>query len=582
MPRPFLPAFIFALLALCLAGSPLFAAEPVSLWHSYRGGERAAIDSLVTRWNAAHPEAQVVPLALPYDAFANKLSSAIPHGHGPDLFIAAHERIGDWAESGLIAPLSAAELGASERYYPETLNALRYRNALYGWPLAYKSAALYVNTSLLDGAPVPRDSAEFLAFCTGFKKKHPHDFCLAYEAGSFYHHAAFMHGFGGGLFDGSGALSLASPENAASLAFATSLIDQGYVPQEPTAALVSQLFSEGRAAFALNGPWMMGELPKGLDYAIAPIFGNSRTGLPSRPYLTVEALLLSARATHRAQAVAFAHYLAAEQGARSRATLGAQAVAFRFPEGAAPTQDAHLAGFAALVGEATPMPNTPLMRTLWEPLAQSLRKALRHASTPESALQAAKRQIAIYTRPTPPAASPLPFLLLLALLALAALIVLVRRLRRASVRDDLLRGKIAYAYIAPAALALLLLVFIPFVVGTAVSLFAHHGGQYTFVGLSNFASILSGADYGFFRPALLLLHLGRDRALDQRQRRSARQPGPLSGPLSARALAQAARPLPRPADHPLGRSQLHHGLDLERHVPQAVRGHQRPAGGAGA
>lgn len=493
-------AWLLGLLASCLWAPPLFAGEPVSLWHSYRGSERAAIDELVTEWNAAHPDEPVVPLALPYDAFANKLTSAIPHGHGPDLFIAAHERVGDWAESGLIAPLSAADLGPAESYYPQTLQALSYKSKLYGWPLAYKSAALYVNTKLLGGAPVPQDDEALLAFCEGFKKSHPNYFCLAYEAGSFYHHAAFMHGFGGGLFDAEGRLSITTPENAASFAFATMLVDKGYAPQEPTAALVSQLFNEGRAAFALNGPWMMGEIEKGLDYTIAPIVRNARTGRNGSPYLTVEALLLSSQAKRRAAALRFARYLAEEAGARKRATIGAQAVAFRFAPEAAPVQDAHLKGFAELVGQALPMPNLPIMRTLWEPLAQALRKALRHAETPANALEAAKRQIAIYTRPTPPAADPAPFLLLLGLAALAGLILLVRHLRQASVRADILRGRIAYTYIAPAALALVLLVFIPFVVGTAVSLFAHNSGTYTFVGLSNFKSILSGQDYGFFAP----------------------------------------------------------------------------------
>ena len=73
----------------------------LKLWHSYRGDERAALDELIREWNGKHPELRVEPLALPYDAYANKLTSAIPRGHGPDLFISAHERIGDWAESGL-------------------------------------------------------------------------------------------------------------------------------------------------------------------------------------------------------------------------------------------------------------------------------------------------------------------------------------------------------------------------------------------------------------------------------------------------------------------------------------------------
>ena len=44
-------------------------------------------------------------VAVPYDAFADKLTSAIPRGNGPDLFIYPHDRIGDWADAGMIEPI---------------------------------------------------------------------------------------------------------------------------------------------------------------------------------------------------------------------------------------------------------------------------------------------------------------------------------------------------------------------------------------------------------------------------------------------------------------------------------------------
>ena len=33
---------------------------------------------------------------------ADKLAVAVPRGNGPDLFIFAHDRLGDWATSGLL------------------------------------------------------------------------------------------------------------------------------------------------------------------------------------------------------------------------------------------------------------------------------------------------------------------------------------------------------------------------------------------------------------------------------------------------------------------------------------------------
>jgi len=47
---------------------------------------------------------------------------------------------------------------------------------------------------------------------------------------------------------------------------------------------------------------------------------------------------------------------------------------------------------------------------------------------------------------------------------------------------------------------MVVLVFIPFVVGTAVAFFSHRGGEFTFVGLANFMSILGAEDFPVTDP----------------------------------------------------------------------------------
>ena len=55
----------------------LLAVTQVMLWHAYRGAEEHALRTLVQRFNAEQSEYRVETLALPYDAFAAKLTSAI-------------------------------------------------------------------------------------------------------------------------------------------------------------------------------------------------------------------------------------------------------------------------------------------------------------------------------------------------------------------------------------------------------------------------------------------------------------------------------------------------------------------------
>jgi arabinogalactan oligomer/maltooligosaccharide transport system permease protein len=65
---------------------------------------------------------------------------------------------------------------------------------------------------------------------------------------------------------------------------------------------------------------------------------------------------------------------------------------------------------------------------------------------------------------------------------------------------EIRKSAVAYAYAAPGLIVLGLLVMAPFVVGAAVSLFAHEHGQFTFVGMRNFWAILSSRDFGLTDP----------------------------------------------------------------------------------
>ena len=78
------------------------AANELVVWHAYRGAEKAAFEKVVGMFEKS-PGAKgikVNTLAIPYDAYADKISAAVPRGKGPDLFIYAQDRLGGWIEAG--------------------------------------------------------------------------------------------------------------------------------------------------------------------------------------------------------------------------------------------------------------------------------------------------------------------------------------------------------------------------------------------------------------------------------------------------------------------------------------------------
>ncbi|HEY4058708.1 MAG TPA: extracellular solute-binding protein, partial [Kofleriaceae bacterium] len=92
-PRTMLASVAIAIaMLLCACDQP----HGIVLWHAYQGEEREALAAAAARWNDAHPDMPIELVGVPYSGYGDKLSSAIPGGNGPDLFIYPQDRIGGW------------------------------------------------------------------------------------------------------------------------------------------------------------------------------------------------------------------------------------------------------------------------------------------------------------------------------------------------------------------------------------------------------------------------------------------------------------------------------------------------------
>ena len=470
-------------------------AEEINLkvWHSYRDAEKEALETLLEEYDQSHPELTIESLAVAYDSYANKLEAAIPRNNGPDIFIYAHEKIGSWSGAGIITPIEISEIELAE-FHPTTQKSLQYEGEIYGVPLTYKCLAMFQNTDLLQEAPTTTD--ELFAL----RSKLPDDVVpLAYPATEAYFHMPWLHGFGGSLFNEDGNATLNHEGSIASLHFLQRLEEERLIPKEPTTALVSQLFNQGKAALVINGPWFLSSINEDISYEIHPLPIVSETGLPASPFLSVEGAFLSAYSTYPVESVALAKFLGSTESATHRAIKGRQTVAtLEVYDNPRILNDPIIMAFRRQLEQSTPTPNIPKMSATWEPMARAVRRVNRGAMSPEVALTGAQTEFEIFTRPAPPEADPVPYLVFLGLGLLSVFGYLGWQLKKHSVAIK--RNKFAYLYVAPAAIAMTLLTAIPFIVGATVSLFAHHNGSFTFVGLANFANIIFAEDWAVTSP----------------------------------------------------------------------------------
>ena len=386
---------IVASLALALA-FPAFALaqKEIVIWHGYRGGEKTAFETVVENFNKANAgKIKATTLAVPYDAFADKITAAVPRGKGPDLFIFAQDRLGGWIAAGnTVEPLDFfIDAPTKGRYLKATLDAMTYQGNTYGLPLNFKTITLIYNKKLVPTPP--KTTAELAAQAkklTGGGK-----FGLVYWYSDFYYHAALMNGFGGGVFGPNRKPTLNSPQNVQSLNFLLGWINQGFMPAEPSTALITSLFNEGKAGMVFSGPWFLGEVNKNIDLGLAPLPRISEAGnKPMRPWITVEGVYVAAPSKNKEEAYAFAKYLTDVPAGKVMALEGRQTPANKgVYADAQVAADPILKAFRQQVDVAVPMPNLPEMSMVWSPATTAMNTVVKKTATPKQAMDQAQKEV---------------------------------------------------------------------------------------------------------------------------------------------------------------------------------------------
>ncbi len=460
-------------------------AQTVVLWHAYRGTEQQALEDVVRSFRAMHPGATVETLAVPFDAYASKLEAAIPHGHGPDVFVDAHERLGDYRDKGLVAPLALDDQERA-RFDDAALAAVTLDGRPYAVPLALKCLALYLRAPTWPAPQAPTSLSALVDLARAIRKN-----TLAYEANGAYGHAPILHAFGGQLIDASNRYAFADGPAVQSLGWVLSALDGGAIPEEASGALVIQLFASGVTDAAISGPWLAADLPRDLVYHVVPIPPVVEGGPPARPFLTVEGAMLAPNPRDPALARALLQALSSEEAALVRARKGRQIVANRKVRDDPELRlDAFLAGFAEASKTAIVMPTSPAMRAAWEPTTRAIQKVLRRDLPPQAAMEEAQHRFADVTRPLPPARDARYLMVVVGLLGLFAALRAVSAARDPDFRARVRSSLPAYAYVTHAAVAVLLLVIVPLLIGASTSFFAGRSGTMRYVGVGNYLEIL--------------------------------------------------------------------------------------------
>jgi arabinogalactan oligomer / maltooligosaccharide transport system substrate-binding protein len=385
--------------AVLVGGSAAFAqaANELVVWHAYRGAEKAAFEKVIGSFEKS-PGAKgmkVSTLAIPYDAYADKISAAVPRGKGPDLFIYAQDRLGGWIEAGkTVEPIDFfIDKPTRERLLPGMLDAMSYKGGIYGLPINFKSTTLIYNKDLVKTPP--KTTGEMVTMAKALTNTQSGRYGLAYWYTNFYFHSALMNAFGGSVFDKDGKLTINSPATIASLNQMMAWYKtDSILPTEPSEALIAAMFNEGKAAMVINGPWFVGDIDKKINVGFAPLPMLDAAKKPMRPWLTVEGAYVAASSTKKEAAFELAKFLTSEEAGLVMSIEGRQLHTNKnVYNDKRVSGDPVLMAFRSQLDAAEVMPNRPEMTMVWSPATTAMNKIVKGNATPEAAMKEAAATI---------------------------------------------------------------------------------------------------------------------------------------------------------------------------------------------
>lgn len=367
------------------------------VWHAYRGKEKDAFQKVVDNFNKAQAgKMKVKTLAVPYDAYADKITAAVPRGKGPDIFIFAQDRLGGWVEAGnTVEPVDFfVDDDISNRFVNRTMAAMTYRDTIYGLPFNFKSIAMFYNKDIIKTPP--KTTEELVMVAKAHTNAAAGKYGLAYPYSDFFYHSALMNAFDGGVFAPGPEPIINQAANIKSVDLMMKWFKQdGILPAEPSTALITSLFNEGNAAIVFNGPWFLGEIDEELNWGLATLpTVNEAGGNPMKPWMTVEGMYIAAPSEHKDEAWEFLVYATSQEAGTVMALEGGQLPAnktvFSQPK---VKDDPVLRTFMMQSKNAEPMPNFAEMSMLWSPVTTAMNTIVKGSASAEAALSKAQVQV---------------------------------------------------------------------------------------------------------------------------------------------------------------------------------------------
>ncbi|MBL0149894.1 MAG: maltose/maltodextrin ABC transporter substrate-binding protein MalE [Ideonella sp.] len=325
----------------------------------------------------------------------SKFQQAAASGKGPDLYIYAHDRIGEWIAGGLLHSVSPSRALRAD-IDPLAWQGFTYRGRQWGYPYAIEAVTLIHNKALAPVAPKTFDEVFALDAQLARQGKR----ALLWDYTNTYFTWPLLAAGGGyafrqradGTYDARDT-GVNSPGALAGAEVLERMFREGLLPSGSGYAEMEAAMAQGRVAMMINGPWSWVNLKRvGIDFGIARI--PTVAGKAAAPFVGIKGILINRATRQRELAVELIEkHLLTLNGLRAidRAeSIGAPASRAYFAERSA---DPRIQGIMDSAKDGAPTPSIPEMGRFWAAMKSSLTTLSEGRQSARQAMDAAARRI---------------------------------------------------------------------------------------------------------------------------------------------------------------------------------------------
>ena len=330
----------------------------------------------------------------PEDA-PGKFQQAAAAGKGPDIWIWAHDRIGEWIAGGLLQPVTP---GKKVQADIDSLawKAFNVGGKTWGYPISIEAVALVYNKALVPTPPKTFEDVMALDKKLAAQGKK----AILWDYTNTYFTWPLLAAGGGYAFkarpDGTYDPADTGVNNAGALKGAellNKLVREKYMPEGSGYAEMEAGMAQGKVAMMINGPWSWDNLKKAnIDFGVAKI--PMVAGKKAAPFVGVLGAMLNKSTPNKDVAVEFIeNYMLTAKGLKTindDVPLGTPASKALFAE---LKNDPNIQATMASAQDGAPMPNNPEMGRFWSSMVSALGNIMDGRQSPKEALDGAAKRI---------------------------------------------------------------------------------------------------------------------------------------------------------------------------------------------